>query len=478
MQLRSSIRLVFSLLAIPLLSGFLIAANQEKVIHVFSSGSADGISPNGGLIADSRGDLYGTTYEGGTYNYGAVFELIRGANGAWSENILYNFNNNGSDGFYPAASLIPDTKGNLYGTTWAGGTSTSCPGGCGTAFELSSKAGTWSETILHSFDNNGTDGAGPLSSLTFDTAGNLYGATSEGGQFGQGSLFELALNANGTASETVIHSFNSNGVDGVAPRSGLVFDAAGNLYGATLGGGQHDWGTVFQLTRGSNGQWNETILHSFDADGTDGGTPFGTPALDGNGNLYGTTYQGGTGSSCSDSYGCGIAFELMRSSNGTWSEQILHNFGSTASDGANLYAGLVLGGSGNLYGTTYQGGAFRTCSGFDGCGTAFVLLRVNRAWEETVLHNFSSDGEDGFSPNYGNLTLDSNGNLFGMTFWGTGVYITDCSENCGTVFQIKVGCPPPHFICGKQPVGDSEVFHTNIFAHRDDSKPKISALTY
>jgi uncharacterized repeat protein (TIGR03803 family) len=225
---------------------------SEKVLHSFND--TDGAYSSAGLIFDKNGNLYGTTLEGGDYGCsasgcGTVFELTPTAGGGWTETVLLNFN--GSDGSGPQAGLIFDAAGNLYGTTVGGGTN--CPPfGCGTVFELTPTAGGgWTEKVLHSF-GNGTDGANPFAGLIFDAAGNLYGTTYGGGTYrcgasGCGTAFELTPAAGGSWTETVLYSF-SRGNDGFEPEAGLIFDSAGNLYGTTAVGGTYDGGTVFELT--------------------------------------------------------------------------------------------------------------------------------------------------------------------------------------------------------------------------------------
>src|SRR5664280_840402 len=260
------------------------------------------------------------------------------------EKVLHNFNNDGTDGVGPRASLIFDAAGNLYGTTRIGGTY-----GSGTVFELMPVAGgTWTEQVLHSF-GNGADGREPVAGLILDTAGNLYGTTVAGGTYGDGTVFELTPAAGGNWTEQVLHNFNSDGTDGTNPNAGLIFDATGNLYGTTPDGGTYAYyGTVFELTPDGSGGWTERVLHSF-GNGTDGSSPYTGLVFDAAGNLYGATLYGGT-------YGAaGTVFELTPAGGGTWTEQVLHNFGS-GTDGANPYAALVRDAAGNLYGTTNYGG--------------------------------------------------------------------------------------------------------------------------
>src|SRR5664279_2548239 len=192
---------------------------------------------------------------------------------------------------------------------------------------------TWAaaeDTVLHSFSNNGTDGIVPDGGVIFDAAGNLYGTTAGGGTYSKGTVFELTPTAGGGWTEKVLYSFNGNGTDGYAPYSGLVFDAAGNLYGTTEVGGTFNYGAVFELTPAAGGTWTEQVVYSFANNGTDGTVPKAGVIFDAAGNLYGTTSQGGT-------YTLGALFELTPAAGGTWTEQVLHSFGN-GTDGANLYA--------------------------------------------------------------------------------------------------------------------------------------------
>src|ERR1019366_3249147 len=254
-------------------------AAQETVLHNFNFNGTDGLSPWAGLIFDAAGNLYGTTHQGGTYGAGTVFELMPVAGGTWTEQVLHSFSN-GADGGDPQAGLIVDTAGNLYGTTVTGGTYT-----YGTVFELTPAAGgTWTETVLHNFNSDGTDGTYPSAGLIFDAAGNLYGTTQDGGTSNSGTVFELSPDGSGGWTEGVLHSFGV-GTDGVHPSQGLVFDAAGNLYGTTFYGGTYAYGTAFELTPAGGGTWTEKILHNFNSDGTDGYHPHAGLIPDAVGNL-------------------------------------------------------------------------------------------------------------------------------------------------------------------------------------------------
>ena len=280
------------------------------------------------------------------------------AGGAWTEKVLHNFNHNGTDGYWPIASPILDAAGNLYGTTFQGGAYD-----LGTVFELTPTGGGWTETVLHTFSGY-TDGGSPWAGLVFDTAGNLYGTTPYGGDYYAGTVFELTPTAGGGWTKQVLHSFSPDCTDGYEPYAGLIFDTAGNLYGTTSAGGTYSCngsqgGTVFELTPTEGGGWTETVLHSFNSNGTDGIIPYASLVFDTAGNLYGTTVSGGT-------YNYGTVFKLSPGEGG-WTETVLHTFNGT--DGAAPYAGLIRDAAGNLYGTTFLGGAY-------GGGTVFELTPI------------------------------------------------------------------------------------------------------
>jgi uncharacterized repeat protein (TIGR03803 family) len=320
-----------------LLPAPLLAADVEKVLYSFTG--TDGSIPYPALIFDAKGNLYGTTIVGGTSGAGTVFELVS-SKGKWTEKVLYSFN--GQDGAEPFASLIFDAKGNLYGTTAGGGAS-----GDGAVFELISSKGKWTEKTLYSFNPNGKDALFPEAGLISDSSGNLYGTTYGGGANGAGTVFELTPSSKGAWTAKVLHSFNLNGKDGIVPEAALIFDAKGNLYGTTTAGGTHDEGTAFELTS-SNGKWAEKVLYSFDHSG--GSVLYAGVTFDAKGNLYGSTYVGGT-------YSYGTVFELTPATGGKWTEQVLHSFDPNTGDGLLSTAGIVFDKSGNLYGTTYEGGA-------------------------------------------------------------------------------------------------------------------------
>ncbi len=302
--------------------------------------------------------------------------------------VLYSFSQ-GTDGVNPHACVIFDSNGNLYGTTYNGGLY-----GEGTIFKL---AANGQETILHSFSGK-PDGANPYAGLIMDGSGNLYGTTYGGGDYGDGTVFKLAA----SGQETILHSF-SGSPDGANPYGGLILDNGGNLYGTTYGGGDYGEGTVFKLAAGGQ----ETVLYSFFGGITDGANSYAGLIRDSTGSLYGTTYDGGV-------YGFGTVFKLAADGQ----ETILHSFSGGSTDGANPYAGLIMDSNGNLYGTTYDGGVY-------GFGTVFKLAAGG---QETVLYSFSGGSTDGAN-SYAELILDSKGNLYGTTYSG-GTY------SLGTVFEL------------------------------------------
>ena len=250
-------------------------AGAEIVLHSFAGGS-DGAAPNAGVIRSKSGIFYGTTTAGGTYGKGIVFQLIGS-----KETVLYSFAG-GTDGATPEANLALDAAGNLYGTTSAGGAK-----GNGTVFKLAApKAGKWTESVLYSF-GAGTDGATPVGGVSLDASGNLYGTTSAGGTYGLGTVFKLTPGIVWT--ETILHNFQ-NGDDGAVPYADLIADTLGNFYGAATEGGANGGGTVFKLTP-SNGSWNFSVLYSVPGWGISGS--FGNVILDTTGKIYGTTHCDG-----------------------------------------------------------------------------------------------------------------------------------------------------------------------------------------
>ena len=273
----------------------------ETVLHRFTGGASDGAEPKADLIFDAKGNLYGTTPYGGigceNTGCGTVFKLTPQADGKWKETLLHSFAGGEKDGASPLAKVTFDAAGNLYGTTVYGAYRSGCNDsrGCGAVFELTPNGrGNWSEKVLYAFA--GAQGFDPEAGLILDSAGNLYGTTTGGGEFRVGTAFELI---HGSWTHKILHSFEfnlkHNHKDGAGPSASLVMNQSGNLYGTTVSGGANGpYGTVFELTL-TNGKWTETVLHSFDNNHKDGIAPYSDLVFDTTGNLYGTTSGGGTG---------------------------------------------------------------------------------------------------------------------------------------------------------------------------------------
>jgi uncharacterized repeat protein (TIGR03803 family) len=406
-------------------------AGQETVLYTFT-GSADGGWPQSGVILDSAGNLYGTTYWGGPSDVGVVYKLDSSGN----ETVLYNFVNygqpvagvildsqgnlygttawgyhgavvyeldtagharvvhqfSGSDGIELYAGVIRDPAGNLYGTTAFGG-----PAG-GVVYKLD-PAGD--ETVLYTFPAP-TDGMNPSSGVIQDSAGNLYGTTGGGGIFGDGIVYELDSGGN----ETVLFTFGG-GIGGGFPQ-GVIRDPLGNLYGTAHSGGQAK-GVVYKLDPAGQQTVLYQFLNSIDGEGP-GGALIGGAA----GNLYGTTYNGGAAD-------WGVVFEL--SAAGT--ESVIYSFQGRPDAGSPL-SGVIRDSAGNLYGATQHGGT----------ADAGAVFKIDASGHETVLHSF---GDDGASPTSG-VVRDAEGNLYGTTgFSGT--------ANYGEVYKID-------------PAGHTTILHT------------------
>jgi uncharacterized repeat protein (TIGR03803 family) len=302
---------------------------------------------SGGLTFDPKGNLYGATIGGGANGVGSIFEMTRNSKGKWTLTTLHSFN--GKDGSSPNGDLIFDTAGNLYGTTPVGGAYDG-----GTIFELSPGSGGWTFSVLYSFckQYGCPDGGGPLAGLVQDKNGNLLG-TARAGLYDLGVVFELTPGSNGWT-YSVLYNFGSRPHDGSDPMDKLIIDAGGSLYGTTAEGGRYGYAagdsTVFELTPTSGGGWKERLLWQFD--GSDGGGP-GTPVtIDSAGNIYGTT-RGGGGTCDGDL--CGTLFKLARRPGGRWVHSLAYGF-LKPQDGFEPITGVAFDKTGNLYGTAASGG--------------------------------------------------------------------------------------------------------------------------
>lgn len=425
----------------------------ETVLHTFDY-RADGGFPFAGLTLDAEGNLYGVSEDGGDPNEGiccgVVFELTP-ENGNWAFKVIHAFLGGDFDGEAPTGSVVFDKSGNLYGTAQTAGL-----GFCGMVYELSpSGSGEWTETILHNFNNYRigeiNDGCLPSSFLIFDEGGNLYGTTQQTGygdcmtNAGCGTVFELSPAQNGKWTEKILHRFPEQGPnDGVNPYGGLVFDNAGNLWGATLAGGTSNAGTVFEMTQTPNGAWREKVAFNFSV--SNGYLPYSALAIDKSNNLYGTAYAGGKNA-------FGVVYELSPQPDGTWVQKLVHDFAACSTnecpDGLDPLGGLVFDASGNLYGSATLGGASSDfCNPevpnfFEGCGVVFELSpKRNGTWGYSVIHRFPG-GTTGAFLSDDHLAIDSSGNIFGTTVSGGDVNSNStCPDalpevpGCGVVFEL------------------------------------------
>jgi uncharacterized repeat protein (TIGR03803 family) len=421
-------------------------AGNFKVLHSFcaKSNCGDGKGPEGAPLVDAAGNLFGTTTSGGNQG-GVVFELQRAASGKLKFIKLYTFCRHSSclDGSAPTGRLVIDTRGNLYGTTSQGG------GNDGVAFELSpSETGKWKETILHAFCSsfNCTDGAKSFDGLTYagatggavyDGTSPLYGTTAAGGAHNQGTVFSLVPNGD-QWTETVLYNFCSQGgsscTDGKGPTHNVIVSRTGNLLGTTTLGGTNDEGfggagVAYELSPNGDGSWSYSILYQFCSVAphcSDGEFPSGALFEDGAGNLLGTT--GGGGSPCnSEPHGCGTVFKLAPNGEG-FGETVLYAFcqKTDCKDGADPEGGVTLDPTGNLLGTTFAGGGNDIDESGIGGGVVFELSGTSYR----VLHRFCSKDScaDGEYPETG-VQLDQMGVAYGTSGIG-GAF------GGGTVFAV------------------------------------------
>jgi uncharacterized repeat protein (TIGR03803 family) len=367
-------------------------SSTDNVIYSFTGG-ADGNEPLfSGVVRDRAGNFYGTTYAGGAFNYGTVFKV----DASGKETVLHSFGGK-HDGRSPYAGVVIGPAGRLFGTTYQGGLpNPQCQQGCGIVFEIKHNG---EEKVLHRF-TGGMDGGLPFGGLIRAPDGTLYGTTEIGGAFGVGTIFKVDT----SGAETVLYSFAGQ-PDAQYPESGLIRDEAGNFYGTTAAGGVSGLGTVFEFDTSGH----ETLLYSFGGMfNSDGQNPDAALFRSPTGDLYGTTYLGGTEN-------IGTVFKIDASGH----ETVLHSFGDAQNDGAYAESSLVSDSRGNLYGTTIQGGIFGIPGG--------IVFRISAEGAYSVVYSFGGK-LDGSAP-AGPLLRGPNGSFFGTTTSGGKI-------GAGTVYQF------------------------------------------
>jgi hypothetical protein len=367
-------------------------------LYSFAGGST-GANPDGSLVGGTAGTLLGTTPYGGAFGFGTVYQLKKVA-GTWTETVIYSFQGGAADGANPGAGLTKGAGGVYFGTCFDGGST-----GNGTVFQLTppTAGGAWTETVLYNFQG-GSDGALPTSQLVVDKRGDIDGTTTNGGTAGAGAVFQLTPSAGGGYTEAIIYSF-LGAKDGAFPQSGVTIGAHGELFGTTCCGSQ---GTIYKLSV-LTGTWTKTTIFNFAKYAT-GAFPYGGVAIDANGVVYGTTSAGGSG-------GAGIVYSLAPPKAGThaWRFTTIHSF-TGGTDGGSPYGAALLGPGGVLYITVTAGGTFGS-----GALLQFTPPTGAGSWTEAPLYEFTG-GNDGSQP-FSGVIANAAGTLLGTTaFGGTSDY--------------------------------------------------------
>ncbi len=389
-------------------------AQTLTVLHSFTN-HADGANPTAGMIMDRAGNLYGTTSGVGMAATSSAFEL-KSVNSSWLLKPLFDFyyDERGAYGYSLTTKPVFGPDGALYAAAQFGGND-NCAAGCGTVLKLQPQARAcgsvlclWDVTVLYYFSGP-PDGTFP-DQIVFGADGSIYGTTLDGGTGGGcggsgcGTVYKLT-NSGGVWTKTTLYNFSGN--DGYYPIGGVIQDAAGKLYGATVSGGSGNMGIVYELSPVANGFWTQTILHTFQR--SDGESPVGPLTPDATGNLYGVANGGGANMG-------GTVFELTQP--GTWNFQTLYNLPiSFFAGGPN--GGLLLDSAGSIYGTTIGGGV-------NGLGVVYKLAFTNGTWNFTDLHDFMVF--EGQQPN-GGLIFDAGGNIYGTAGFGGNI-------NRGTAWKL------------------------------------------
>ncbi len=400
-----------------------VMANAATESTLFTFSETTSFWPQGGLLEDSAGNLYGTTRGGGTYGVGTIFELSPPAvsGGAWTITYLYNFVPYGTGGYVPVSDLVRDQSGAFYGTTYSGGDPV-C--NCGVVYKLvpPKTGGSWTQSVLYNFKGNADGRLPAMATLALTTKGTLYGVTTRGGTWDSGVLYQLTTTNGVTYTESVMYSFGDLS-DASTPNGPVAMDSSGNLYGVTSQGGTFNQGAVYKIVPPSTGHLvKEALLYSFGGSSTTGANPTGNLVFDAGGNIYGVTNAGGS----SKDYG--VVYSLAPA-NPTWTETILYSFAK--SSGVNPVGGLTWNHTNNnLYGTTSSLNALTS-----GDGSIFKLVPPavkGGAWTESTLFEFTYAVSGGY-PTGAILRDSKTGNLYGTAINGG---VTGCDLFCGTIWQV------------------------------------------
>ena len=411
--------LILALIAIPVMAN----AQTESTVYTFSETTS--FWPQGALLEDSAGNLFGTTRGGGAYGVGTVMELSPPtvSGGAWTLTTLYNFIPYGGGGYVPMSDLVRDQAGAFYGTFFSGGDPTCNCGGVYKLVPPAQSGGAWTESMLYAFKGN-SDGRLPVqtAALALTKSGTLYGVTSRGGTWDSGVLYQLTTKNGKTYTESVLYSFGDL-ADASTPSGPVVLDSFGNIYGVTSLGGAFSQGALYKFVPAANGQLaTESLLYSFGGSTTTGSYPNGSLVFDVGGDIYGVTNGGG------DDAGDGVVYMLTPTKT-AWTESVLFSF--TTDTGTNPVGGLSWNHKTNqLYGTTSSQNMHPA-----GDGTIFKLSPPavkGGTWTQATLFQFTYRVNGGYPT--GAVTLDSKtGTIYGTAINGG---IEGCDLFCGVVWQI------------------------------------------
>jgi uncharacterized protein (TIGR03437 family) len=425
--------IVFVIAALMSMADARLAPAQEYKLIYNWVGTTGLYEPGSPMVFDSQGNLYGTLA-------GGVFKLSppSAAGGQWTEQVLID--STGPSVHVPSHGLLFDAKGNLFGvqTTARQVDGQNVSGYVAEVSPPSTSGGAWTSEVLYLFPDDPTQTTiceFPESYLTMDSQGNLYGTCTDAGATNLGGVYKLSppSQAGGQWTQQLLHAFANDGVDGngPGPEAGLIFDAQGNLYGATENGGSDNAGVVFELSPSTGGAWTETILYTFQFGGP--ATPMGALVFDHQGNLYTTTSAGGVAATGGGTSGGVIELSPPANRGSEWTLTQVYGFKGKATDGSGPAAGVLFDAAGNIWGTTFHGGPYYSSGPANTDGVLFELMpQGGGGWKEVVRHFFGAPG-DVFAVNYP-LVIDSKGNIYGG---GSGC----ASAGCTGIFEYTNSAP-------------------------------------